>query len=64
MTEMVSHGGTIAASFLCWIPLIVVLVSLGVAFLYTNIRAFSRETLFGKQYTAGSYNIRSNKGWR
>lgn len=64
MTEMVSHGGTIAAAFLCWIPLVAVIVSLGVAFYYTNVKAFSRYTLFGKEYTGGAHKVGNNKGWR
>ncbi len=64
MTSMVSNGGTIAAAFLCWIPLIAVLVALGVAFYYTNIRAFSRDTLQGKQYTGGAFKPENQRGWR
>jgi hypothetical protein len=61
---MVSHGGTIAAAFLCWIPLITVIVSLGVAFYVTNIKAFSRETFMGKRYTGGAFKPGNEKGWR
>jgi len=61
---MVSNGGTIAAAFLCWIPLVFTVVALGVAFYFTNVKAFSRETATGKEYTGGAFKPRNDRGWR
>ncbi len=64
MSEMASHGGTIQAGFLCWLPLVTIVVGLVVAFFFTNIRAFSRIMSDGtKRFTGGAHNP-SYKGWR
>ncbi len=64
MSEMASHGGTIAAAFLCWIPLVSVVGGLVVAFFFTNMKAFAQNLHDGRrEFTGGAYNGKY-RGWR
>jgi hypothetical protein len=64
MSEMASHGGTIQAAFLCWLPLVAVVAGLAVAFYFTNMKAFSRMMGDGtKKHTGGAFDA-GYKGWR
>lgn len=64
MSAMATYGGTIPASFLCWIPLVTVVTCLVVAFFFTNLMAFARSLYEGrKEYTGGAYDA-GYKGWR
>jgi len=65
MNAMISHGGTIAAAFLCWIPLVAVVGGLIVGFFFTNRTAFSRDSYEeGRRKPTGGAFDPDNKGWR